>query len=72
MTKAIALAVMVAFAPVAALAANADAPNTNVDKSNDKGGPTGNSQVDKLNSGQLDSNQKPGQATAPNPAPPAK
>lgn len=42
-----------------ALAASADAPDKNVDKSNDAGGSTGNAQTDKLNSGQLDANQKP-------------
>ncbi len=39
---------------LAALAANADAPNRNVDKSNDAGGPTGDDKVDQLNKGQLD------------------
>ncbi len=43
---------LLAAAP--ALAANADAPNRNVDKSNDAGGPTGNDKVDQLNKGQLD------------------
>ena len=48
---------LLAAAP--ALAANADAPNRNVDKSNDAGGPTGNDKVDQLNKGQLDENQRP-------------
>ena len=48
---------LVAAAP--ALAANADAPNRNVDKSNDAGGPTGDDKVDQLNKGQLDENQRP-------------
>ena len=48
---------LLAAAP--ALAANADAPNRNVDKSNDKGGPTGDDKVDVLNKGQLDENQRP-------------
>jgi hypothetical protein len=41
-----------------AFAANADQPYQNVNKANDAGNNTGNSQVDKLNSGQLDENQK--------------
>ena len=40
------------------MAANAEHPQQNVDKSNDKGGPTGNSKVDELNRSQLDANQK--------------
>ena len=48
---------LLAAAP--ALAANADAPNRNVDKSNDGGGPTGDDKVDQLNKGQLDENQRP-------------
>jgi len=36
-----------------------------VDKSNDKGNDTGNSQTDRLNSGHLDANQPPS-ASAPN------
>ena len=44
-----------------ALAANADAPNRNVDKSNDAGGPTGDNKVDQLNKGQLDE-QRPASA----------
>ena len=48
---------LLAAAP--ALAANADAPNRNVDRSNDAGGPTGNDKVDHLNKGQLDENQRP-------------
>ena len=41
------------FAP-AAMAANARHPNKNVDRRVDKGGPTGDDQVDKLNQQQLD------------------
>ncbi len=41
-----------------AFAANADQPYQNVNKANDAGNDTGNAQVDKLNSGQLDENQK--------------
>ena len=52
------------LAAVPALAANADAPNRNVDKSNDAGGPTGNDKVDQLNKGQLDENQHPAQGDA--------
>ena len=46
---------LLAAAPV--LAANADAPDRNVDKSSDAGGPTGNDKVDQLNKGQLDEQQ---------------
>jgi len=55
------------LAPAPLLAANADAPYQNVDKRNDAGNDTGNSQVDRLNSGQLDANQPPasGQGAAP-------
>jgi hypothetical protein len=48
---------LLAAAP--ALAANADAPNRNVDKGNDAGGPTGDDQVNRLNKGQLDESQRP-------------
>lgn len=57
---------LLAAAP--ALAANADAPNRNVDKSNDAGGPTGNDKVDQLNKGQLDE-QRPA-ASSPDARPP--
>ena len=50
MTYAIALLLALGAAP--ALAANAEQPNTNVDKSNDKGGPTGNDKTDQLNRAQ--------------------
>ena len=53
------MACTVPAAPV--LAANADQPYQNVDKTNDKGNDTGNGRVDTLNRGQLDQNQ----ATAP-------
>ncbi len=55
--KVLILALTLLATPV--LAANADAPDKNVDKSNDAGGSTGNTQTDKLNNGQLDANQKP-------------
>jgi hypothetical protein len=42
-----------------ARAANADQPYQNVNKANDAGNNTGDAQVDKLNNGQLDENQKP-------------
>ena len=45
-----------------ALAANADAPQSNVDKSNDAGNSTGDDKVDTLNRGQLDENQRPANA----------
>jgi hypothetical protein len=47
----------------AARAANADQPYQNVNKANDAGNNTGNAQVDKLNSNQLDENQKAPPAT---------
>ena len=43
------------------MAANADQPYQNVDKSNDKGNSTGNARVEDLNRGQLDQNQRPQQ-----------
>ena len=65
------VALALAFPAVPALAANADHPQENVDKSNDKGGPTGDSKVDDLNKGQLDENQTPtpdrGQEVQPRP-----
>lgn len=66
-------AVLVALCLMAAapaLAANADAPDKNVDKRNDAGGATGNDQVERLNRGQLDENQRP--APARQDAPPPK
>ncbi len=48
-----------------ALAANADAPQSNVDKRNDAGNSTGNDKVDALNRGQLDASQKPAAPAAP-------
>ena len=53
---------LLAVAP--ALAANADAPNRSVDKSNDAGGPTGDDKVDALNKGQFDEDQRPAQGDA--------
>ena len=44
------------LAPVAAHAAHAGAPYTNVDHSNDLGNDTGDSRVDKLNGSQLNEN----------------
>lgn len=50
-----ALAATLALGAVApAMAANARHPNRNVDRRVDKGGPTGDDQVDKLNQQQLD------------------
>ncbi len=53
----------------AAQAANASAPYANVDHRNDAGNDTGNAQVDRLNSGQLDENyhatSKPWSAARP-------
>jgi len=54
-----------------ALAANADAPQANVDKRNDAGNSTGNDKVDALNHGQLNANQKPPATAASTPAAPA-
>ncbi len=54
-----------------AFAANADAPQTNVDKRNDAGNSTGNDKVDALNRGQLDENQKPAAPAASVPEAPA-
>ena len=44
--------------PMPAMAAHAGAPYTNVDHSNDMGNNTGNSQVDSLNSAQLNQNYR--------------
>lgn len=49
--KAILTALILLFA-IPALAANGDAPDKNVDKSNDAGGDTGNAKTEKLNQGQ--------------------
>lgn len=55
------------------LAANAEAPNKNVDKTNDQGGPTGDDKTDHLNKAQQQPNPPaapPGSQTpAPTPAP---
>ena len=56
---------LLAAAP--ALAANADAPDRNVDKSNDAGGSTGDDKVDQLNKGQIDENQRPAQGAVTQP-----
>jgi hypothetical protein len=60
-----------ALAPGPVFAAHAGAPYTNVDHSNDMGNDTGDSQVEGLNSSQLNENyQGPVQMRAPaNPAP---
>ena len=58
-------AALCAFAIVVAtpaLAANAENPHQNVNKSIDKGGPTGNSQVDNLNRAQLNKAHAPAHA----------
>ncbi len=66
MKTALIVTLLAAFAsPV--LAANADAPNKNVDKTNDQGGPTGNDKTDALNKGQ----QTPPSAPVP-PVQPAR
>lgn len=46
------LTALVLLLAAPALAANGDAPNKNVDKSNDAGGDTGNANTEKLNQGQ--------------------
>lgn len=66
----LAFGVGLALAPHPALAAHAGAPYTNVDRRNDLGNDTGDSQVDGLNQRQLDQNywreaQQP--AGVPNP-----
>ena len=55
-TVMIALAVTLAFGTLApaAMAANARHPYSNIDRRLDKGGPTGDDQVDRLNQQQLD------------------
>ena len=62
------MACTVPAAPV--LAANADQPYQNVDKTNDKGNDTGNGRVDTLNRGQLDQNQAAPPALGSAPATP--
>jgi hypothetical protein len=47
---------MLAFPPRPALAANADAPYTNVDPRNDRGNDTGDSRVEGLNKSQTNPN----------------
>ncbi len=62
MKKALIAALLTSLAmPV--LAANAEAPDKNVDKTNDRGGPTGNDKTDALNKGQ--------QALPPSPSQPS-
>ena len=72
---AFALVPALALTPSPVLAAHAGAPYTNVDPSNDKGNDTGDSQVEGLNSGQLDETYRgPMQLRTPatqTPAPPA-
>lgn len=55
---ALALAMGIGLAPAQLRAANADHPDQNVDKRNDAGNSTGNAQVERLNSGQLDAGQQ--------------
>ena len=55
-------------APMAAYAANAAHPYSNVDHRNDAGNNTGDSQVDRLNAQQLQSNGQPGQTMAASPS----
>ncbi len=58
--------------PSPVLAANAGAPYSNVDHSNDAGNDTGDSKVDGLNAGQLNQNYTgPVQLRAPAATPPA-
>jgi hypothetical protein len=52
----LALGIILASAPQPALAANAGAPYTNVDPSNDRGNDTGDSKVEGLNKTQSDQN----------------
>ena len=63
--RALLLVAALAIPAVPALAANADQPYLNVDKSNDQGNSTGNGKVEDLNKAQLDVNQKPAPATPP-------
>lgn len=67
---ALVLAVGLGTCPAPAWAANADHPDRNVDPRNDAGNDTGNSQVDRLNSGQLDENQGSPARGVPGPAAP--
>ena len=61
--RAVLFAVALMLSALPSMAANAEHPAQNVDKTNDKGGPTGDSKVDELNRGQLDVNQPPTTAT---------
>ncbi len=61
--RAVLFAVALMLPALPSMAANAEHPAQNVDKTNDKGGPTGDSKVDELNRGQLDANQPPTTAT---------
>jgi hypothetical protein len=69
--KSYAIVITLLLGGAPALAANADAPQANVDKHNDAGNSTGNDKVDTLNRGQLDANQKPPATAASTPAAPA-
>ena len=69
MLKALLVAGLLAGTALPALAANADHPDQNVNKANDKGGDTGNGKVDDLNRAQLD---QPAKRAEPPPAAPAK
>ncbi len=55
---------LILAAPLAARAANADHPYQNVDHRNDAGNNTGDSQVDRLNQAQLNSNGIPASSYA--------
>ena len=57
-TKITVLTLALAIVAAPAMAANADQPYQNIDKSNDAGNSTGNFQVDPLNRSQLDENQR--------------
>ena len=52
-------------------AANADHPYSNIDRRNDAGNDTGDSQVERLNEGQLDRNYRDPNTYRPSMAPPA-
>lgn len=74
MIRALTLAALLALGAAPAMAANANQPYQNVDRSNDRGNDTGNSRVDSLNRAQSDESQgyrNPGLGTAPPSAPAA-
>ncbi len=55
---AVAVAVAIALAPVGGHGANSRHPYRNVDRRNDAGNDTGDSQIERLNEGQLDQNYR--------------